>query len=979
MKQFYASLLGLLASGSLMAASLPSAPPVIVDFTQWDQASFSQYFKVDNVNGDEQMYQFIVGNTGAWPTWPTTNVRLRTPTNMTYTAADDWLLTNTPIRLEAGKEYTVKVTTSAYNANDPETVGVYLGTAASAASMSITVVGPTKVATAFNTPIELKANVTVPTTGDYYLGIQNTSSRTSGFWSVIHGFEISSDDNVAAPAKPAAPVLVADKDGKTEVKISTLVPELDVLGHKLPEITSLELYRDRAPLGYSWTNCTPGQMTAEFVDNASRGLTEGIHLYQVKAYNSAGESVMSDVATVYVGINVPGMPQNATLVPGSKDGEVKISWEAPTYDADNYIQNGALTYSLYSLDGTAETLVADNLSALTYTHQAVDAQAAQKLVGYRVYASSAAGKSAKGADTPVIPAGKTLEAPYADSFANGEGAAVYEIINNGGKFELINRYYDAQDDDNGLLAYTGAAASDKAEIRSAYINVPANGLLSFYYSGNQAGNSSSLTVTVDAGEGFAPVATLPLAGGSWELAMVDLKAYAGKRVRFGFAASGSEPALIDNLKLAARAAVDVAVVSLTAPASVKTSVDNTVSVKVASLGTTRPANAVVTLLQDGVAVGTATPDFSAGDVATVNFTLNVHVSVGEAVTLTAEATAEGDADESNNASNPVEIEVILPQLPSVSDLKAEGTDASVTLTWSKPSFEGVQLESVVEDFESYAHLSEAPGLWTLLDEDGVERASATYAGGHIFNGITGEKGGFFVLDTNGLHESLTAASGSNVLCSVAPAGSAERDEWIISPELDGSEQTIVLSFCAPMLEGGTVRVELCESSTGTAPADFTMLQRNYVPGNSWRSVRFIVNEETTHFAIHCVSDTYADVLIDDITYRPSAAASGLEMVGYNVYCDNQRLNSELLTAETFVHENVPAGEHKYYVTCVTNGGIESPISNVALYGMAGIESIALDTQAVEVYTLQGIRVTGAITPGIYIVRKGGVASKILVK
>ena len=130
----------------------------------------------------------------------------------------------------------------------------------------------------------------------------------------------------------------------------------------------------------------------------------------------------------------------------------------------------------------------------------------------------------------------------------------------------------------------------------------------------------------------------------------------------------------------------------------------------------------------------------------------------------------------------------------------------------------------------------------------------------------------------------------------------------------------------------------------------------------------------------------------------------LSLLGFNVYRDGEKINSELLEEGYYVDTEAPAGEHYYNVTTVYDKG-ESAFSN-QVSTTTGIDAVA--NSNVSVYTKQStIYVKGGngqqfrvynvvgqcfenktinsdnyattLTPGIYMVSVGGKTTKVVLK
>ena len=87
----------------------------------------------------------------------------------------------------------------------------------------------------------------------------------------------------------------------------------------------------------------------------------------------------------------------------------------------------------------------------------------------------------------------------------------------------------------------------------------------------------------------------------------------------------------------------------------------------------------------------------------------------------------------------------------------------------------------------------------------------------------------------------------------------------------------------------------------------------------------------------------------------------LTLLGYNVYCDGERVNDALITGNTFSE----IGDGDYYVTAVYDKG-ESALSEKAIRNHTGISELPADTEKTSrLYDLMGRPATGK-QKGIYI-------------
>jgi hypothetical protein len=108
-------------------------------------------------------------------------------------------------------------------------------------------------------------------------------------------------------------------------------------------------------------------------------------------------------------------------------------------------------------------------------------------------------------------------------------------------------------------------------------------------------------------------------------------------------------------------------------------------------------------------------------------------------------------------------------------------------------------------------------------------------------------------------------------------------------------------------------------------------------------------------------------MIDDVTFEPAATDSdvALEIVGYNLYRGNEKVNDEVITDTTYELTDAPQGE--YTVAVVYNVG-ESAKSNAVTVLNSGVQLIENDKVSPEtIYDLKGRRVTTPRSGQIYII------------
>lgn len=173
---------------------------------------------------------------------------------------------------------------------------------------------------------------------------------------------------------------------------------------------------------------------------------------------------------------------------------------------------------------------------------------------------------------------------------------------------------------------------------------------------------------------------------------------------------------------------------------------------------------------------------------------------------------------------------------------------------------------------------------------------------------------------------------------------------------------------------------------------------------TWTEYTATLPEGTRQFAIRNNSVGSFILFVDDVTFSRYYDFSDLNVKGYNVYCGDEKLNSEPVATPAFVHSDAADGESTYRVSVVYKEG-ESELSAPVTVKRSGVENVAYEAASAGVYahdsaiivegaprgtgvtvtTLDG-RVVAVgdgscrleVAPGIYLVKVGDDVAKLLV-
>ena len=368
--------------------------------------------------------------------------------------------------------------------------------------------------------------------------------------------------------------------------------------------------------------------------------------------------------------------------------------------------------------------------------------------------------------------------------------------------------------------------------------------------------------------------------------------------------------------------------------------------------------------------------------------------------LRAEVVNANDEESRNNATELKTIVVLNSRLlPSV-ELAAIQQGNGLTLQWADPN------GHIVDGAEDYVPFTyDALASWTTYDGDKgyTQRPSSynlavDYANWNtpkayiVFNP---EEAGLYLTGSAKQFEPFAGkqyfASFFTAITDDSEAGghAIDRDDWLISPRLAGTAQTI--SFAAKGYKGSvsagyeteanyTERILVCYSDADDNAVEHFQAVGDTIEVNAeeWQVYEVGLPDGANYFAIRCVSraDEGFVMMLDNITFR----GEPLTVTGYRVYKNGELLTT--LTADKTSYTLRSAAESDIFnVTAVYDEG-ESPYSNdMSIAALLGIDSTpVVETRSADgLYNLKGQPVSRLSQPGLYIVRQGNQVRKIIVK
>ncbi len=1003
LKLLATTLLAVYAAGGIYAAQT-----VPWTFT-FETAPEPGLFTILDSNDDNKRWEYSSGNKA---------MRISYNSDL---AMDDWLITPA-FQLQAGRSYKFSLD-AAMTSFGPEQLEVFAGTAPAADAMTIPVIAKSKVSSdSFTT---YSGEFTAPAAGEFYIGVHGCSDPDK-LYLTVKKFVLVAGVSETSPAAVGAFSVIPDPTAALKVNISFSLPATTVGGSSLTSPLSAGIYCDGNLL--TTLSGNPGVSLSYTHENAPAGN----HTYMAVASMGDDRGVETET-TVFVGARKPTSVTGLTAREVS-DGIVELTWDVPKDEDGNDINPERITYKVVqnvpfqgSLFTEEDIEGADNLTETTFTHRAVEAGGEQIFTSYGVYAITDGGRS-KAVKLPLFPVGKGMAVPYNESFADGEYSSLMrsETVAYTQVATSWDNYTDeagigitSQDGDNGFAVMSGMKANDCARLYTGKIDLSdtTQPILSFYiYNTDQAEDNNTLEVYASkGGTSYSFVKEIKVSDmgyKGWCRVAVPLAEYAGQNVQLALQGTVKNVTLmaIDNISVAEAKSMDMAVEGVYVPEKVAVGRNYDVKVHLVNKGIQDAQNVEVALCFNGETASTQTLEsVAAGESVEVTFPRTADIfTIGEHY-FTASVKATGDADADNNTSNAALINFVEPGIPSPLSLTAEAATEGVALQWTAPDASAVTPDPVTEDFESYEPFVQSFGNWTLVNADGNQNgklSNITFPG--INDNIAGgQSAGFWILDSNtdGLNATFASNSGSKCMAQIFCYGGAASDDWAISPELAGCEQTVKFmakSYSMYLSE----TFEVLYSTTGTEISDFIKIDEQ-TPENAWTEFSYTLPEGAKYFAIRCTSVDKYMLLVDDVTYIPAEGGSSANLLGYNVYRNREKINAEPVATTSYIDTTAPAGTHQYHVSAVFDRGesaasqpvevtVNDPLTSIngisaatSIKGVSGaIEISTRRAEGIAVYATDGrLMASGICTgtlriplaTGVYLVHISGHTVKVIVK
>lgn len=940
----------------------------------FDAASALQRFTILDANGDGSTWKHIDSD----PTG-------QGAATIEYGQVDhdDWIITP-PLQLKAGMIYNLSYRVASMGISFPELLEVKAGTAPTAEAMTQTVVAQQTITD--NEYQTVRQEFIPATDGTYYFGFHCTSSAD---WC----YQLFLDDITVVGQSQKAPDAVTDltvtaaADGSTEATLRFTTPKKAIDGSALQAPLTITILRNGEEVGEK-TNLQP----ATAYDYTDPNPDEGLNTYSVVAKNAEGTGRESQPIEVYIGLDTPESPSH--IQQSQDDTSITLTWSPVTMgEHGGYVNPADIIYNVYEIEETdmgVNLPLIDQVSEPTITIPYETNVGDQEMINYALSAENGAGEGPR-VMSPGIIVGAPYTLPFEEHFTGGRLDNAMWWVSGTGDSEIQLMQGMSVDGDGGCAGYVSTNDADWGTMGSGKICLQgaSHPTLVFSNLSSVAHAQGKVVVSVSApGKETKELCTVDYSqvnntAKQWITTSVELGAeyLSLPYITFAFdvQAPSGEVVYFDQIYIRDVVSKDLRA-TLRVPSRVRKGETITAQVDVSNMGSTDATDFVVHLYAGSQCVDTKEVSESLAPFGrtTVSLTCPTTVMTPSPLSLRAEVVIDGDATPDDNvASATVDLLASTKTAPANVTATVEDDDR-VLVSWQKVTETS---ETLTEDFERYTPwLPDNFGDWTSVYGDkGVARGPFSRSYPHPNEG---ERFAFTVVnpaswlpsDLLETYPCLLPHSGDSYLASFYSVENSQfvvADNWLISPSLPGTPQTV--TFWANNFQSETLsypeNFEVLYSVSGTTLADFRSTGVKAVAeGGEWKQYAVDLPEGATYFAIHNnTADTYM-LMIDDITYTAGCG----QVVAYNVYRDNTLLQRvDAAGAAQYTDASVTSGTHVYAVSAVYAGGESeatkaAPVTSVASLLLQGQSSFDLYTVDGQLVT-KGLRSLRDLPKGVYVV------------
>ena len=809
----------------------------------------------------------------------------------------------------------------------------------------------------------------VPDDGYYAIAFEVSGSMlTPDDGLCISSLSVTPGPDILAPKAVTGLTVTPAPEGGLAATLQFTLPTLNLSGGLLDGKIGAKVYNQNGQVvGSLPMDKQPGKtVTMEAT------ALQGINNFIVVAENEHGEGGRAELAA-FCGVDIPMRVNNLQGVPSSDNMSVTLQWDAPERGFYNgWFDASQLKYHIKQYNEADGSVTA--IGETTELHYTVEAES-DKLAKYTyiVTASTGAGESKELTMFSNV-LGTPYRLPLKEYNTGGNtstGPWVTKSLYESTYWSVVSEIpiYDAFARDGGF--FLCADSLDRSGMSYLYIpkfsperaDNPCLRFSSYRYFSSHA----MLYVEASVDEvNYKEIARFSLSDiidgrNGWEANEVDLSAYKDApwlSLRISaLLDSGKEYAMIDNIVIADKADYDIDLQALAAPTSATAGATIQVDATVRNTGL-KDATFHLELYNGTDLLYTGTDETLATGVSgsyTLPYTLHA-ADIAKGATLTVKTICDEQEDYLWNNADSVTVICHQPALPAITSLSGEHKEnGNVLLEWDEP--EMTPPTGITDDFEEYESFSNSQiGNYQLADLDG----QFTTIGGEMSFINQNQPMAFMVFNpaAAGIKADGSATwqahSGYKYLVSWSSIGSIngdgsnrKNDDWLISPRVQGGSQ---VEFYAKIPFSYYPEVfEIWYSTTNADVESFEILpgSKTGVETIEWTQFLFTLPDDARYFAIRHTSSSYL-LMIDDLAYTADDGSIGLTINGYNVYCNGNKANDQIIADTGCECSTVSAsGTYLYQATVVYDQGESIPSNPVAfsieISGIGNVDAQGLST------------------------------------
>lgn len=906
-----------------------------------------------------------------------------------FSGSNDWLITP-GMRLKNGNKYIF--TFSACTDGNSAALDSYWGEAPTVEGMTNEI---TKRSVGGRKLVHYSDTIKVEKDGLYNFGLHLSSSMMRECH--VDSIRVELCPGEQAPDSVTGFTVEADETNPLKAHIRFKAPVKSILGEDLNgRLEKIEILCDDAVI-YTLTDIDPGT-AIEYTDESTA--KAGFRTWQAVAYmtdTEEGKGRPSESRRIYLGWDTPLAVDGVKLA--DLGNQLNLTWNPATAVGVNggRVDLSQMKYNV--MTGGYDAYIGfmpdpDNLAVTSETNFSMDFDSYDGPQGWiylGVRPSNGTGLADVSSDRVFV--GAPYANPFVENFVRDEvGSLAHYWTKSSDEIEVKFSSESADGDNSSLAIAPATEQAASGEVFSGRFSVADLDSPALYFALKASdAKSSSLGVYALKIDGSRELlADFNDISDEFDYVFIPLeKLKDQKAFRLIFSANfegilgsmgeGKAQIVFDDVRIATLPDRNIALTSLDTPSSMTMGSANKVNVTVRNLGRNPINSYSVAVTADGGQFGQVDIDETLKplDQRTYKFsyTPSVFTDSDTDIEIAANVTY---ADDLNTADNTLTeaVDIIVPQVSGPEDLKAEKTDNGIFMSWSAPEVSSVAVMETFDDAEPWS-VDHVAG-WEFINANN-STAAQIFSGFHLPNEHTAYA--YTVADFTQFWDDgyLDGHSGHQYLFSPQRNNSdytskSDADNWLISPILSGSAQTV--SFWVLNQPGDYSSVaetyEVLYSTTGTDLEDFVKIGDTHeATGGVWTKTEVDLPDGALYFAIRQTTPYTQSLMfgIDDVTYKRYGSLSH-----FNVYVDGEYQGNTFDTIFSLSPSRLEKGTHTLAVTCVYGNGMESmPASVEFTVDNSGIATIITDADNAHgpVITIDGKVLPRGTSyrpgPGIYII------------